>query len=140
MMFPILPGSTPIGVDTETAAGAQGVLVPATESPPLPLIVGGSLKMDGTDSKAVATAKRTARRLARVARRAAVVSKPGGGAAAKAKVKAKNYERERVDREKVSTSTTNPRRSASGAAREKKNVAEREPEVAFFPQAGWGPP
>lgn len=139
-MFPVLPGSTPIDVDTLTAAGAQGVLVPYTEAPPLPIIVGSSPRVKGIDSKADAAARRTARRLAREARRDAVVSEPDGDAAAKTKAKVTIRGRERVDREKVSTSTAEPRRSASGAARGKRNVAERKPEVAFFPQAGWGPP
>jgi hypothetical protein len=77
MLFPILPGSTPIGVDVANAAGEQGVLAGTQlmTPVPLPIFVGGFR----SHNIAVANAQRTARRLARDTRRAAVVSKPGAG-------------------------------------------------------------
>ena len=72
MMFPVLPGSTPIGVDSETAAGAQGVLAAPTQSPPLPLKIGTSVK-HLLDTKATIPAKKRSS----TTRRAAVVAKPG---------------------------------------------------------------
>lgn len=78
MMFPVLPGATPSGIDVHNAACTQGVLS-ATDEPevPLPLVVGKFPKLrDPTHAPAMV--KRTAAVLARSkARKAAVVKKPG---------------------------------------------------------------